>query len=59
MQNFRGTFVNKNRDAWVEINLGALENNILEIKKILKDKSINPKLCAVIKADGYGHGSIM
>ena len=25
MQNFRGTFVNKNRDAWVEVNLANLE----------------------------------
>ena len=44
MQNFRGTFINKHRDAWVEVNLGNLEHNILEIKKqILKDGK-NPKL---------------
>ena len=55
MQNFRGTFINKHRDAWVEVNLGNLEHNILEIKKqILKDGK-NPKLLAVIKADAYGH----
>lgn len=59
MQNFRGTFINKHRDAWVEVNLGNLEHNILEIKKqILKDGK-NPKLLAVIKADAYGHGSVM
>lgn len=59
MQNFRGTFVNKHRDAWVEVNLGNLEHNICEIKKeILKD-GICPKLLAVIKADAYGHGSVM
>ncbi len=56
MQNFRGSYVNKHRDAWVEINLGHLESNVLAIKKHLKN---NPKIMAVIKADGYGHGSLM
>ena len=60
MQNFRGTFVNKNRDAWVEINLGNLENNVLKIKKFLEENcSKAPDIFAVIKADGYGHGSLM
>ena len=60
MQNFRGTFVNKNRDAWVEINLSNLENNVLEIKNYLKEKTDTPpELFAVVKADGYGHGSLM
>ena len=59
MQNYRGTSVNKNRDAWVEINLGNLENNVLEIKNFLEDKGYNPDIFAVIKADGYGHGSLM
>ena len=63
MQNFRGTFVNKNRDAWFEINLANLEHNVKNINKFLKDncpnKDIPPELFAVIKADGYGHGSLM
>lgn len=60
MNSYRGTFVNKNRDAWVEINLGNLENNVLEIKKHLKQNcNPMPTLFAVIKADGYGHGSLM
>ncbi len=63
MQNFRGTYVNKNRDAWVEINLSNLEHNVLEVKKYLinncLDKSNPPEIFAVIKADGYGHGSLM
>ncbi len=59
MQNYRGTFVNKNRDAWVEINLGNLENNVLKIKDFLNKNSNNPDILAVIKADGYGHGSLM
>lgn len=59
MQNFRGTFVNKHRDAWVEVNLGNLENNINEIKKHVQSGGKTPKMLAVIKADAYGHGSIM
>ena len=60
MQNYRGTFVNKNRDAWVEINLGNLEHNISEIKNFLKENTeVLPEMFAVIKADGYGHGSLM
>ncbi len=63
MQNFRGTYVNKNRDAWVEINLANLEHNVLEIKKYLlahcPKKNNQPDIFAVIKADGYGHGSLM
>ena len=63
MQNYRGTYVNKNRDAWVEINLNNLEHNVLEIKKYLFENCPNknnpPDIFAVIKADGYGHGSLM
>lgn len=63
MQNFRGTFINKHRDAWVEVNLGHLEHNILEIEKQifkdLKPTDKKPKMLAVIKADAYGHGSVM
>ena len=60
MQNFRGTFINKNRDAWVEINLANLEYNTLVIKEFLKKNCANePDIFAVIKADGYGHGSLM
>lgn len=60
MKDFRGTFVNKNRDAWVEINLGNLEYNVTEIKNFLnKNCKKEPDIFAVIKADGYGHGSLM
>ncbi len=55
--------VNKLRDAWVETNLGNLEYNINSIKaKIKETLPVNndmPKLMAVIKADAYGHGSLM
>ena len=63
MQNFRGTSINKNRDGWVEINLSNLEHNVLKIKEYLEnncpDENNPPDIFAVIKADGYGHGSIM
>ena len=55
MQNKRESFLNTKRDAWVEINLGNIENNILEFKKITGDK----KVLAVVKADSYGCGSVM
>lgn len=44
------------RDAWVEVNLGNIEHNIRQIKKLLKP---NVKILAVVKADSYGHGSVM
>lgn len=43
-----------NRPAWAEINLQALRHNYREIKKQLAE---GVKLCAVIKADAYGHGA--
>jgi len=54
---------NKLRDAWVEINLGNLEYNINSIKEKIRQNLPEgekmPKLLATIKADGYGHGSVM
>ena len=44
------------RDAWVEVDLGSVEHNILELKKILAPDT---KLLAVVKADAYGHGADM
>lgn len=54
--NKRTPIVQTRRDAWVEINLGAIENNILELKKTLKT---NTKILAVVKADAYGHDATM
>ncbi len=42
--------------AWVEINLENLEHNIKEIKKNLSDKT---KIMAVVKANAYGHDSLL
>lgn len=43
------------RGVWAEINMKALEENIKNIKSCIKN---NAKWCAVVKADGYGHGAI-
>lgn len=48
--------INTKRDAWVEINLDAVEKNISELKKFVKNDA---KILAVVKADAYGHGSAM
>jgi len=56
MKNVRQSNINTHKDAWVEINLEHLANNIIEIKKgIPKSK----KFLAIVKADAYGHGSQM
>ncbi len=41
--------------TWAEINLDNLEFNLNNIKKILKK---NTKICTVLKANAYGHGSV-
>ena len=41
------------RRTWAQINLDALNNNIQQIKSVVKPGT---KLCAVVKADCYGHG---
>ena len=43
------------RAAWVEIDLGAIAHNYKEIRKHMQTGA---KLCAVVKADAYGHGAI-
>ena len=43
------------RAAWAEINVTNLDYNIKQIKeKVGPDK----KITGIIKADGYGHGSV-
>lgn len=41
------------RRTWAQINLDALDNNITQIKSVINPSA---KLCAVVKADCYGHG---
>ncbi|MGV8891077.1 MAG: alanine racemase [Pseudomonas sp.] len=43
----------QNSNAWIEINKAALDHNIQTLQATLDGKS---KLCAVLKADAYGHG---
>lgn len=52
----RQTYVNVHRDAWVEVNLESLAQNVKMIKKCVK-KGV--KVLAVVKADCYGHGAVM
>lgn len=56
MKNTRQTNINIHRDAWVEVNISNLENNIREIKKNVPQ---GIKLLGVVKADAYGHGAVM
>ncbi len=44
------------RDAWVEVDLDAIEHNACVIRKTIP-RSVD--LMAVIKADAYGHGAVM
>lgn len=56
MKNIRQTNINIHRDSWVEINLENVSHNMKEIRK-QTPKGV--KLLAVVKADAYGHGSVM
>lgn len=42
------------RPSWIEIDLNAIEHNVREIRAAIGDA----ELCAVVKADAYGHGDI-
>lgn len=44
-----------NRPVWAEIDLGAIGHNLAEIRRSLEPKT---KIMAIVKANGYGHGSI-
>lgn len=43
------------RNTWAEINLAAIGHNIQQLKNVLPE---NHRMMTVIKADGYGHGSV-
>jgi alanine racemase len=42
-------------DKWVEIDLDAIEKNLLTVKSLLAEET---RLIAVIKANAYGHGAV-
>lgn len=56
MKNIRQSNINIHKDAWVEINLEYLAQNIREIKKGIP---AGKKMLAIVKADAYGHGAQM
>ena len=41
--------------ALARIDLGAIERNCAHLRSLLADRA---ELCAVVKADGYGHGAV-
>ena len=41
--------------AWLEVSGNAIENNVKQIKSLLKN---NCQFMAVVKADGYGHDAV-
>lgn len=43
------------RRAWTEVNLSAIRHNVEAIKSGLSPRV---EFCAVVKADGYGHGAV-
>lgn len=56
MKNTRLTQLNTHRDAWVEINLDSVENNVREFRKNIP---ADMKILGILKADAYGHGAQM
>lgn len=56
MKSLRQLPVQPRRDAWVEINLGAIEDNARAIRKLIPKRV---DLMAIVKADAYGHGAAM
>src|SRR5690625_782704 len=49
------TFVNRYRNTYAEIDLEAIEHNVIKLQSLLPQ---NSKMMGVVKADGYGHGSV-
>ncbi len=42
------------RPTWAEVDLGAVAHNVA----LLVERSAPAEVCAVVKADGYGHGAV-
>ncbi|MFZ5944424.1 MAG: alanine racemase [Bacillota bacterium] len=43
----------KSRPVWAEVDLGAIKNNVQEIRRLVGQRTI----MAVVKANAYGHGA--
>lgn len=41
--------------TWIEVDLDAITHNVTEVKRLAAHQT----LCAVVKADGYGHGAVV
>lgn len=50
-----GNKMTRYRNTWAEINIDAIVHNILQLRSILPS---GRKMMGVVKADGYGHGSV-
>lgn len=48
------TGVGRYRPAWAEVDLEALRHNV----RFIIDRVAPAEVCAVVKADGYGHGAV-
>ncbi len=55
MDNVSGELKYTFRPTWTEVDLTKLKNNACQIQKHI---GLNKTIFAVVKADGYGHGSI-
>ncbi len=42
------------RPTWAEVDLGAVAHNV----GLLVERAAPAEVCAVVKADGYGHGAV-
>jgi alanine racemase len=42
------------RPTWIEVDLGAVRDNVAAIAAVVSPAEV----CAVVKADGYGHGDV-
>ncbi len=47
--------VSVGRPTWAEVDLSAIRRNIMALKSLVSPPT---RFCAVVKADGYGHGAI-
>jgi alanine racemase len=56
MRGSRGLAVQPHRDAWVELDLAALEHNARLLRQNIPP---HVALMAILKADAYGHGAAM
>ena len=42
------------RPTWADVDVGAIERNVARLRAHVAPSAV----CAVVKADGYGHGAV-